>query len=674
MTAPADAPPLQLADLWPMVQRRRTVAACTALAAALLVFLLPTLVSPPLYRAEATLSMDRNLKPVSFQNDPAAGQLPDQLVNTQRELLTSKDVLGAALAMGGLPANPVYAATSDPVGLLQRRLRTTVIRNSWVIAVSLDDEDPVRAESGLQSVLDAFLAHQATQGRRRHAQDLDFLKAQLVEPTRKLQLARDAERVFREQNAIASVDPDRNHITSRIQTLAERQAILDERVAASGALFKQVQAADAIEDRQQRLSAYLRIDTISTVTVVGALQKSLFELLGQEAELSAKYLEKHPRLIEVRSHIAAKRAQLEETIAAARAAIEADYTNVREQRAALIQAQSDLQRELDTYRERLVALQRLVLESQAQQRVHDELLARQAQLMALAGYDERRMVVDGRPSSSPLPRGMGLLPQLALAFLAAAAGGVVGAALADSLDRTVRDRRQLRQFTGLRELGAIPLPSSLPPVHRTGPGEPPEVAEAMRSLWTGLRYILGAEEGCRLVVVASACPGDGRSTVAARLAVGAAMAGSRVLLVDGDLRQPAQAAQLGIVRPDGLAQLLAGEPDIAPSVTTIPNLALLPSGAIPANPGELLNSHCLAEWLAQSRGHFDLIIVDSPALAACSDALILGGHADLVLVLARSGHTQLTTLHDALHGLEPLRAKLVCALVEPSLDETAAAG
>ena len=590
-----------------MIRRRRTVAVAAGLVAGLVVFLLPALVSPPLYRAEATLTMDRNLKPVSFQNDPVAGQLPDQLVNTQRELLTSKDVLTAALGMGGLPANPLYAATADPVGVLQRRLRTNVIRNSWVIAVSLDDEDPVRAESGLQSVLDAFLAHQATQGRQRNAQDLDFLKAQLVEPTRKLQLARDAERVFREQNAIASVDPDRNHITSRIQTLAERQAILDERVAASGALFKQVQAADAIEDRQQRLSAYLRIDTISTVTVVGALQKSLFELLGQEAELSAKYLEKHPRLIEVRSHIAAKRAQLEETIAAARAAIEADYTNVREQRATLIQAQADLQRELDTYRERLVALQRLALESQAQQRVHDELLARQAQLMAMAGYDERRMVVDGRPSSSPLPRGMALLPQTALALLAAVAGCVIGAAI---------------------------------------------------------RYVLGADQGRQMIVIASASAGDGRSTCAVRLAVGAAMAGARVLLVDGDLRQPTQAAQLGLNSPDGLAQLLAGVPDLAPAITAIPNLSLMPSGAIPANPGELLNSHCLHEWLNQCREHYDLIVADSPSLAVCSDALILGGQADLVLLLARSGHTPVADLADALHEFEPLRSKLVCALVD----------
>jgi uncharacterized protein involved in exopolysaccharide biosynthesis len=238
MTGTPIAPALQIADLWLIVRRRRVVATTAAVAMAALILALPALVMPALYRAEATLTMDRGLKPVSFQSDPSAGTVPEQLVNTQRELLTSPAVLEAALAMGGLLGNPAYANAADPAAVLLKRLRSSVAKNSWVIQVSLDDEDPVRAESGLQSVLDAFLVQQATLSRNRGAEDLAFVAGQLAEAARKLQVSSQAERAFREQHAIASTDPDLNHITARIRSLAERQAVLDERVAASSALSK----------------------------------------------------------------------------------------------------------------------------------------------------------------------------------------------------------------------------------------------------------------------------------------------------------------------------------------------------------------------------------------------------------------------------------------------------
>jgi capsular exopolysaccharide synthesis family protein len=334
-----------------------------------------------------------------------------------------------------------------------------------------------------------------------------------------------------------------------------------------------------------------------------------------------------------------------------------------EQRAALVRAQEELQRDLNLYRERLMELQRLILTSQAQQKVHDELLARQAQLTALAGYDDRRMTIDGRPRSSPVPRGVGTVPLLALAGLAALAAAVAGAALADGFDRSVRNARQVQAATGLRLLGSVPTVPGLQPLCVTGPVEPAAIADAMRAVWTGLRYALGQAPGCRIVMIASPSAGDGRSTVAARLATGAAMAGSRVLLIDGDLRQPTLAAQCGIAQDQGLAQLLAGEPEIAPAPTAIPNLVVMPAGTVPGNPGELLNSHCLAEWLEHCRTHFDLVVVDTPALADGADALLLGGHADGLLLVVRTGATDRTALGQAWQTLEPLRTKFLGAVL-----------
>ncbi|HAT11059.1 MAG TPA: hypothetical protein DCS97_10815, partial [Planctomycetes bacterium] len=393
MTLPADAPPLRPADLLAMLRRHRVLAVCVALLVGFTVLAAPSLLLPLRFRAEATLTMGRGLKPISFQNDPVAGLVPEQMVNTQREMLTAKPTLRSAFAMSGLLDNPAYRGAADPSALLQQRLRATVVKNTWVIQVSLDDEDPVRAEQGLQAVIDAYLAQQSTAQRSQGAEDIAFVRGQLAEAEAALQTCREQERTFRHDNAIASTDPDRNHITARIQSLAERQALLDERVTASAALLAQVRTADTIVDPTARMNAYLRIDQVSTATVVGALQQDLLRIEGQEAELSAKYLEKHPRLIEVRSLLAAKRTQLESTIAAARSAIESDHQRITAQRDALTEAQVGLQRDLDAYRGRLIELQQLIQTTAAQQKVHNELQARLTQLDALAGYDERRMSV-----------------------------------------------------------------------------------------------------------------------------------------------------------------------------------------------------------------------------------------------------------------------------------------
>jgi succinoglycan biosynthesis transport protein ExoP len=661
--APAEAPPLQLHDVWRMLRRRRMAAGIAAALMALAVFALNGILLPPLYRAEVTLTMDRGLKPLSFQGDPVNGLVPEQMVNTQRELLSSQGVLQDALAMGGLMVNPAYGSSADAVSLLRKRLRITVIKNSWVLAVSLDDEDPVRAEAGLQSVLDAFLARQATQSRTRGADDLAYIDAQLADSGRKVQAAIEQERAFRQERGIASTDPDQNHITARIQSLAEHQGSIDERVAANDALIGQVKTADANTDPAQRLAALLRIQEIAQHPTVMSLQKECFALESAESELGVKYLDKHPRLIEARSQLAVKRSQLETSVADARTAVVARSNALHEQRAALVKAQEDLQRELGNYREALVELQRLTLESQALRKVHDQLQARKAELTAVAGYDEQRMKVDGAPRSSPVPRGLGTIPLLALAAVAAAAAAVVGAGIAENLDRTVTDGRQIRETTGLRTLGAIPRWPGLEPLHRSGPHEPPVLADATRAVWTGLRHAFKTPDGCKAIAVVSPCSGDGRTTLSARLAMCMALSGTRVLLVDADFRRPGLAGQLGIARPDGLAQLLAGVPELSPMASGTPNLDVMPGGEQPGNPAELLHSHCLGEWLAHVRGFYDLIVFDTPDLATCSDALLVGEQCDGVILAVGAGTTGQSALASAWQQLTPLHDRVLGAVI-----------
>lgn len=658
MNPSTDTPPLNLGELLIILRRHLRLAGAIAATVFLAVVVAPRILSPPMYRAEATLSADRGLKPVSFQPDPTTGSVPEQLLNTQRELLTSRAVLADAVTMGALAGHPRYAGSSDPVEALLARLRCTVARNSWVLQVSLDDEDPVRAEAGLRSVIDAFLAHLATVSRERSDRDLGFLAGETTDAAAKLDAAREAERACRAAKAIGSTDPDNNHFTERINRLAIKQAELDDRIAAATALAAQLRLADAMTDPQARQAAYLRLDTTSKFTVIGSLQTELLQLEAQAAAMSTQLLEKHPRLIELRQHIEAKRLQLDQTMAGMRAGVDSDLAVLIDQRAGLERAMTELYGALGSYREGLVDLQRLHTETQRLEKFHQELVARQAQSAVLAGYDDRRMTVDSPPCSSPVARRPGTGPLAVLAVLAAAAAAVTTALLADVLDPRLRSAAALASLTRRPCLGVLPTVPGLPPL-RDGADGPAAICEPIRSLWASVQVRLQQRDQGLVLLVASADAGDGRSAVASRLAACAALSGLRTLLVDGDLRQPSLHTLLGCEPGQGFGDLLAGIPGIAPTSTVVGNLDLLPAGSPMHNPAELLHSHCLGEWLTQARSTYDVIVLDSSPLATCSDAVLLSGHCSCLLLVGAIGHTMHADLAAALRRLEPVGERIL---------------
>jgi capsular exopolysaccharide synthesis family protein len=181
--------------------------------------------------------------------------------------------------------------------------------------------------------------------------------------------------------------------------------------------------------------------------------------------------------------------------------------------------------------------------------------------------------------------------------------------------------------------------------------------EAIRSLRTNVKFLTGQRASSILLVV-SAAPGAGSTLVATHLAVALSAAGEGTLLIDGNLRRPGIERQLGIDGGSGLSLLLAGEPGISPVATPWPNLHVMGPGPLPPNPAELLNSHCLPEWLSQARVSYPMIVMDASDLVSTSDALVLAEHADVLLLVARDMKTTATDLATVMARISPVQGKL----------------
>jgi protein-tyrosine kinase len=170
-----------------------------------------------------------------------------------------------------------------------------------------------------------------------------------------------------------------------------------------------------------------------------------------------------------------------------------------------------------------------------------------------------------------------------------------------------------------------------------------------------------AEVRHRVLAIASPGPGEGRSYVAANLAVLFSQLGERTLLIDADLRAPRQHRIFDVADTFGLSAVLSGRADRS-AVMPIPNfgrLSVLPAGARPPNPQELLSGHVLGDLLEQWRAEFDVILLDTPPAKLCADARIVAFRAGGVMVLARKNRTRVADTTGVMRELTNTGARIV---------------
>jgi len=252
---------------------------------------------------------------------------------------------------------------------------------------------------------------------------------------------------------------------------------------------------------------------------------------------------------------------------------------------------------------------------------------------------------------------LGLLLGLGIAFLL------------EHLDRRIREPKDLEEIYGLPLLGVVPESAALAGSAKgTKDGTrtlPAGEAEAFQLIRAHLRYF-NVDRQLHTLLVASAAPGDGKTTIARHLAAAAARMGSRVLLLEADLRRPTLAQQLEIQSGPGLSDVLIGAASLREATQAIDlghssvgasgprTLDVLVAGAVlPPNPGELIESHAMEALLEQVKRTYDLVVIDTPPLTAVSDAFPLLSRVDGVLIVGRVGRNRRDVaerLHETLAG------------------------
>jgi non-specific protein-tyrosine kinase len=236
--------------------------------------------------------------------------------------------------------------------------------------------------------------------------------------------------------------------------------------------------------------------------------------------------------------------------------------------------------------------------------------------------------------------------------------GLGVAVLRERLDRRIREPKDLEAVYRLPLLGAISESSafsqsfSQSKAGRSIRSLPPSDAEAFRLIRARLRFF-NVDREIRTLLIGSAAPGDGKTTIACHLAETAASMGSRVLLLELDLRRPTIARAFGLSSGPGVADIIIGSCSLRDAIqsvgsgvaadarSTVRTLDVLVAGtALPPNPGELLESDAMQRLLEHLKAAYDLVVIDTPPLTAVSDAFPLLHRVDGVVIVGRVGRNR----------------------------------
>ncbi|PYV85446.1 MAG: capsular biosynthesis protein, partial [Acidobacteria bacterium] len=271
---------------------------------------------------------------------------------------------------------------------------------------------------------------------------------------------------------------------------------------------------------------------------------------------------------------------------------------------------------------------------------------------------------------------------LVFAFALGLSSGIGLAFLLEGLDNTVRTPEQAQAISGLPSLGMIPLgskigaeagakqglvvASSKEPVELITQARPQsQMAESYRALRTSLLLTsLGAPP--KIILITSALPREGKTTTSVNTAIVLAQKGTRVLLIDADLRRPSIHKALGMGPRVGLSNVLTGGATSQQATVRspiLPNLFILPAGTPPPNPAELMASQQMFDLLAELREQYDHIVIDTPPTLSVTDAVVLSTRSDAVVLVIRSSQTTKPALRRTRDILTQVNARVAGVLL-----------
>jgi capsular exopolysaccharide synthesis family protein len=689
-----DQPTVDLAAYWRIALKYRLlILGCFI--AALVVGATVTLLMTPIYTAQATLQIDREAARV-FNAEEAPQEnmlLGEEFFQTQYGLLLSRSLaerviesLGLASSnevlqslgveppeAGGTAAEQAARRRAAALKELQENVSVSPVRGSRLVAVGYDNPNPVVAARIANGFAENFIQSNLDRKYESSAYARQFLEERIAQTKDRLESAERQLVAYAANQQIINVgEPSEGAADGSSQSLASNNL-----VAINAALAKARADRVAAEERWRSARAS------NLMTLPEVLQNpSIQRLTEQRAVLDAEYQQKlsvyqpdYPEMVRLRAQIDEADGQIRTIATNIRSSIQQQYEiAANEERSLQAQVQGLTGAVLDL-RDRSIQYNILQRELDTTRTLYEGLLQRYKEVGVTAGITTNNVSIIDEATPPRNPSKPNMLLNMALAAMLGLGLGVVAALVMEALDETLATPDDVEKKLGLPVLGVVPLldkgqttADALADI-RSG------FSEAYYSLRTALQF--STPEGApSSLLVSSARPSEGKSTTAYAVALNLARIGKRVLLVDGDLRNPSMHRVVGVENERGMSNLLSGSADLASVMqrTQHDNLFFIPCGPLPPNPAELWGGDRLVQFLAEGRNEFDHVVLDGPPVLGFADSPLLAAAVSGVIFVLESRGTRRGQARGALRRLQVGRAHLLGAVLTKFSTKTTSYG
>ncbi len=665
------------------ILRKRKWAVLGVVASAVIGTALYVLMQPALYSSTVSLLVEPsgpNVMSAAVEEVYAPINVNIEYYKTQYEILKSHQVLREAVVGLNLKAHPEYSpkplgpleswfaevksmvesvvaslVTSStgqeavlPESEVERRLvesfkghvEVKPVRNSRIVRVTVESTDPQLAAAAANTIASVYISRSLAMKIGATEQATRWTARRVEELCKKVEQSEERLHVYASRYGLVNVDARRRLGTQKLSELNAQLVRTETKRAEAEARFKQIASVVGSPGKMESSAEVLASALIQNLRTqeVQAAQKV--------AEQSEKYGPKHPAMVQARSEMAEVQAMLQNEIKKIYGSVKAEYQVALARERVIRSALSNQKAAVMDSGRHEVQYGILEREVKSNRQLYDVFLNRMKETVIVAEIQTGNIYVADPAIVSLVP----VKPRKRLAVLLAAFLGLFsGVGLAfflDYMDSTLKSPEDIPTYLpGVAYLGLLPVFSE----SRKSSGavelvthEAPQsaFAEHIRTIRTSL-VLSAADKPPSSILVTSAVEEEGKSTFATNLAIALAQLGHPSVLIEGDLRKPNLHKIFGLKVTRGLSHYLAGKAGVQEirQPTMVPNLQVIPCGAIPPNPAELLQSKHMKDLLEALEKEGAHVVVDSTPVLAVADPIILGHCVDGVILVIRAAHT-----------------------------------
>jgi len=673
-----------------------------------------TFSATPLYQAAAQIVIEKeNPNVMSIQEVLAVDSTGTDYYQTQYQIITSRTVARKVIAKLNLQNSPEFCAALGPrednfvsniknwfaeplrfwkekllslrntgkpedkdkkdedadawlVNALIGRIKAEPVRNSRLVNVRVEAKDPALAAKIANEVVQAYI-DQNLETKLTAAKDaVKWLIEQMDEERKKVEISENALLNYKEtQGIITNFSNDAENIT------AEKLAKLNAQVVES-----ESQRVEAETRYRQALAAQNSPDMLDSISqvlnnpLVQDIKKMEVELYNRMSELSKKYGAKHPQITAITSELATLQERKMGEAKRVVSSLRNEYNLALAREQSLKQALNRQKTESLDMNKKAIRYGVLQRDAESSRNMYELLVKRfkEASLTEEMKTGNIRIIDRAEVPKAPVSPN-----KTRNILLGAVLGLMLGIGMVFALeyfDNTFKFPEEIKNHLDIPYLGPVP-------VFDTEEGAEGAVgdlitvkdtkamaSESFRGIRTGILFS-SVDTPPKVILVTSAAPSEGKTICIANLAVTMAQDGSKVIILDCDMRRPRVHHVFQLPKDKGMSGLIAGKNKLDDVIfsTGIENLDVIPSGPVPPNPAEIIGSKKMTELLEELKTRYDKILIDSPPVMAVTDSLLLAGMSDGVVLIIKTGLTARQMVKNALEQIESVKAKVLGAVL-----------